>query len=201
MKAGGRIHLEGYMITCVLVGIFAVASVCAAAAIAISLRALRLVDWERQVAGFRRFEAAGCTTRLELIAHWCAKGKAYHIGESGRVYCVPAETYYRALITGVHSFWELVAEHAGKSHVVSVDELDFNAGDGEGYLTYVDACGCDAYLDAVFTNVFPCTYPSYRVTVDEFKEKVHKTENKARDGRECHDGVEDRFDVVHGLHG
>lgn len=61
LKAGGRIHLEGYMINCVLAGIFAVASVCAAAAIAISLRALRLVDWERQVAGFRRFEAAGCT--------------------------------------------------------------------------------------------------------------------------------------------
>lgn len=186
------------MITYVLAGILAVASVCAAAAIAISLRALRLVHWERQVAGFRRFEAAGCTTRLELMAHWCAKGKAYHIGEGGRVYRVPAETYYRALISGFYSFWELVAEYAGKSHVVSVDEIDFNAGDGEGYLTYVDASGCDAYLVGHFVNVFPYTYPSRRVTVDEFYEKVHKAQNKARNGRECHDGVEDRFDVVHG---
>ena len=180
-----------------LISGFMAALAVAFTALAVALRALRLVHCERQVAGFRRFEAAGCTTRLELMAHWCAKGKAYHIGEGGRVYCVPAETYYRALISGVYSFWELVAEHAGESHVVSVDKIDLNAGDGEGYLAYVDASGCDAYLVGHFVNVFPDSYPSRRVTVDEFYEKVHKAQDKARNGRECHDGVEDRFDVEH----
>lgn len=162
-------------------GLLAAMSV-AFTALAVAFRALRLVHAERQVAGFRKFEAVGDAFRLELIAHWSAKGKAYHVGEDGRVYVVPAETYYHALIAGLYTFWELVDEFGGKSCVVSVDEIDFKAGDGKGYLTYVDTGYCDAYIDTPIINVFPNSYPSRGVTVDEFYEKVHKAQDKARNG-------------------